>query len=508
MESRLGFKPVTQGKRYFISYKRDSSELIRGITHCLDEMGVPMWCDEGIPMDSHWKGIISQNINDCDAMIFFATRDVFSEDSYLRIEYETASRKNIRIYVIKLYPFAESDINVVLETWYTEVMQKQILDIADKHWDDDEIAWDIVKKCNLHFEPQKLLECAFSYLEKEKYAIADKYCDRVLEKDSENGWAYLVKLMSELQVSSMEALGDVDNPLESSAYYQKAVQLLKNEEPSVLLQKYNAQIKADNELKRKTAIYERAKNALEKACSEDDCNAAAKMFRSIAGFKDSDEWVKQSEDKADFARKVVDNERKALGETYLKEEHGVENPQEKNPSGDNNEDNKLDKRDLSDNRGIGKRPIIVIKKLIMCCISIGFIAMILYLAVSFKTEFEIMNAIEYNDAISSIKEGDYKKAIRLLKGLDYGDSTWVRLAISDVRHQQELAKIGEGSYYVFGSYEQDNDESNGKEDIEWLVLAKEDNRITLLLGNHDFHYVCGISSEKYSGFQSGKMFEF
>ena len=78
--------------------------------------------------------------------------------------------------------------------------------------------------------------------------------------------------------------------------------------------------------------------------------------------------------------------------------------------------------------------------------------MILYLAVSFKTEFEIMNAIEYNDAISSIKEGDYKKAIRLLKGLDYGDSTWVRLAISDVRHQQELAKIGEGSYYVFFSY--------------------------------------------------------
>ena len=29
-----------------------------------------------------------------------------------------------------------------------------------------------------------------------------------------------------------------------------------------------------------------------------------------------------------------------------------------------------------------------------------------------------------------------------------------------------------GTYVTFGSYEQDNDLSNGKEDIEWLVLAR------------------------------------
>ena len=40
------------------------------------------------------------------------------------------------------------------------------------------------------------------------------------------------------------------------------------------------------------------------------------------------------------------------------------------------------------------------------------------------------------------------------------------------------AKVGD--YVFFGSYEQDNNTSNGKEDVEWLVLAKEgDNALVI-----------------------------
>lgn len=42
----------------------------------------------------------------------------------------------------------------------------------------------------------------------------------------------------------------------------------------------------------------------------------------------------------------------------------------------------------------------------------------------------------------------------------------------------KTAKVGD--YIVFGSYEQDNNTSNGKEDIEWLVLAKEGNKALLI----------------------------
>ena len=42
----------------------------------------------------------------------------------------------------------------------------------------------------------------------------------------------------------------------------------------------------------------------------------------------------------------------------------------------------------------------------------------------------------------------------------------------------KLAKVGD--YVVFGQYEQDNDTSNGKEDIEWLVLDVQEDRALLI----------------------------
>ena len=44
----------------------------------------------------------------------------------------------------------------------------------------------------------------------------------------------------------------------------------------------------------------------------------------------------------------------------------------------------------------------------------------------------------------------------------------------------ELKKASVGSYITFGTYEQDNNTGNGKEDIEWLVLAKENNRLLVI----------------------------
>ena len=43
-----------------------------------------------------------------------------------------------------------------------------------------------------------------------------------------------------------------------------------------------------------------------------------------------------------------------------------------------------------------------------------------------------------------------------------------------------INSAGVGDYVEFGMYEQDNNTSNGKEDIEWLVLAKEDGKAFLI----------------------------
>lgn len=46
--------------------------------------------------------------------------------------------------------------------------------------------------------------------------------------------------------------------------------------------------------------------------------------------------------------------------------------------------------------------------------------------------------------------------------------------------KQDGKNIAEGDYVIFGAYEQDNNASNGAEDIEWIVLDKEKNRFLLL----------------------------
>lgn len=53
----------------------------------------------------------------------------------------------------------------------------------------------------------------------------------------------------------------------------------------------------------------------------------------------------------------------------------------------------------------------------------------------------------------------------------------------------DLSNIQVGEYVKFGKYEQDNNEYNGKEDIEWLVLEKKDEK-ALLISKYglDFKY--------------------
>ncbi len=52
---------------------------------------------------------------------------------------------------------------------------------------------------------------------------------------------------------------------------------------------------------------------------------------------------------------------------------------------------------------------------------------------------------------------------------------------SKSQSQKELLSKAEiGSHVIFGSYEQDNDTSNGKEDIEWIVLDRQNDRIFLI----------------------------
>ena len=93
---------------------------------------------------------------------------------------------------------------------------------------------------------------------------------------------------------------------------------------------------------------------------------------------------------------------------------------------------------------------------------------------------EAIAASKYDRAIALIDAEDYEAAYLLLDGLDYKDSAAKLNSIKPQYNEILLRRAEVGSYVFFGSYEQDNITSNGKEDIEWLVLAKEGNRALLI----------------------------
>ncbi|MBR4395583.1 MAG: tetratricopeptide repeat protein [Eubacteriaceae bacterium] len=87
---------------------------------------------------------------------------------------------------------------------------------------------------------------------------------------------------------------------------------------------------------------------------------------------------------------------------------------------------------------------------------------------------------KYDRAVSLIDSGNYEAAYLLLDGINYKNSKDLQKSIKPQYQKVLLSEAKIGSYVVFGAYEQDNNTSNGKEDIEWIVLVREGDRVLLV----------------------------
>ena len=81
---------------------------------------------------------------------------------------------------------------------------------------------------------------------------------------------------------------------------------------------------------------------------------------------------------------------------------------------------------------------------------------------------------DYDNAVALYNAGEYENAVTAFTALNgYKDST--------VKIREIMFKSAHvGSTVFLGSYEQDNDPSNGKEDIEWVVLVKEADKVLII----------------------------
>ena len=92
-----------------------------------------------------------------------------------------------------------------------------------------------------------------------------------------------------------------------------------------------------------------------------------------------------------------------------------------------------------------------------------------------------IKALDYDEATVLYNDGKLEEAIAAFSALNgYKDSVEKVREIKAEYHAKLLSTAQVGDTVFLGCYEQDNDETNGKEDIEWLVLTKSNKRLFLI----------------------------
>ena len=313
-----------------------------------------------------------------------------------------------------------------------------------------------------------LLKRAFMFLEDGNWSEADSYCEKVLDQDPENAQAYLGKLMAELRVRRQEDLPNCEQPFNNSNNYQKAVRF-GGEKFAGVLSGYIDHINERNENARLTGIYNNAVKAMKSASSESSYKAAAATFKTIPGFKDADSLAEQCLERAEVCRKdaVYASARSQMtGNAVSGYEAAIKSFSTISGWKDadeqiyacqrkieeikaNEEADRLERERQAEHKRIAAEKAAKKRKKI-AAIVIPVVAVCIAVAVLLLTV--IIPNIKMNEFISK-----------------YGQEVYERYGL-----------VEEGKYITFGSYEQDNNTSNGKENIEWLVLKVDGDKALVI----------------------------
>ena len=98
---------------------------------------------------------------------------------------------------------------------------------------------------------------------------------------------------------------------------------------------------------------------------------------------------------------------------------------------------------------------------------------------------EIQKEIRYQEASDLLEAGQYREALSAFEELETSDFKDSAEKSEEIKHlaayrAQIWSNPQIGDIVTYGHYEQDNNPENGKEEIEWLVLDREDDRILVI----------------------------
>lgn len=371
-----------------------------------------------------------------------------------------------------------------------------------------------------------LIKRMFIFLEDEDWESANEYSEKVLDQDPENAQAYLGKLMIKLRVRKQEELRDCKEPFDDNGNYQRAVRF-GDESLRATLIEYIEYINTRNKQAKFEAKYVQALRQMNMLNVDDylSYRRAASLFSEIKEYKDSKEKAEfclkkaekiEYEEKYRFAMERIGcfYEFKAISALEdalytLKKIKGYKDSEElleklgRELFIAKEEQAKFDKKlgiIVSSSLCVFIAFIIVLTSVIIpnnkynyavALMDAGKYGEAIYAFEALNGYRDSANKIEtiyfsqYMDAVALMNEGKYSEAISAFEAMDgYKDSISkieecnINIYGEDVWNKIKTVNVGD--IYSFGSYEQDNNKSNGQEDIEWLVLAKEGTKILVI----------------------------
>lgn len=385
---------------------------------------------------------------------------------------------------------------------------------------------------SVNIEP--LLKRMFMFLEDGEWQRADDFAEQVLNQDPENAYAYLGKLMADLKINKQDLLGEYEagfenNPnynkirryadkslndkldeyiknianIKAEKTYQHSVNLMESAvtEKEFLQAANSFESHIDYKDSKKLAIecrnkvaektYQHSVKLMESAVTEKEFLQAADSFESHIDYKDSKELATECRNKAVEARKeaiyltaVYNMKTDDISKLNLAIEFFNKFPDYKDSAEQisvcksriekikNESERKAEEKLIETKKKKKKVKRTILSVILVLCVLIAFIISLIF--------FIIPNN-KYKAAVEQANDGQIIEAYETFIELnDYKDSG---KKASEIYNQYEFEKLklaDVGDKVCFGSYEQDNNFRNGNENIEWVVLEKENESVLLI----------------------------
>lgn len=339
---------------------------------------------------------------------------------------------------------------------------------------------------NTGTDTEPLLKRAFMFLEDGNWSEADEYCEKVLDIEPENAEAYLGKLMAEYKIPRQGMLAGCNENFKTSSNYEKVMRFGDEKQKAELEEYFN------------TSVYNRAKDMMQAASSEEEYEEAAEEFERILDFKDSKTLAGECHEKANAWHKdkiyenatLLMNKNTISGyEEALKIFRGISDWKDSDRRihtcqkkieeiNAKEEAERLEQERKEEVDRIAKEKA---KAKTIKILKIAIPVVCVCIAVVFVLTTVIIPNSKYNNAINLIEEEKYVEAYETLSSLEgYKDSADKMQEIRTKYIKEQLGNAEVGNTIKFGSYEQDDDENNGKENIEWQVLEKQENKVLVI----------------------------